>query len=761
MKRLTSRKSPISVFPNTTNTDSRMKRFVATAAVALAISAMPAYVADAQNYEVREQIRADRMKASGLDNIVSFEVPALTAAPEGYEPFYISHYGRHGSRYAYTERAYTDLLNMLSAAQEKGNLTEYGENVLSRLKPFYGKVKYRVGDLTELGWAQHHRIAENMVKFFPSVFSDGACVDAIASTSIRAIMSMASCCLSLQQLRPDMEIYEHQGFMEVQATAPNTGTNALRYKGPELVYPFEENTEQFIARRFPAWKDIYSRMFKDADAALGKRQAYSVLVDTYMLVAGMASLPEGVREDFSDLFTPEEYATMWEVDNLDRFREYYKYKTACSSILDDIVAKADARISSDGRGANLRFGHDHVFMTLLMLMDIDGFETVPANADELPYWFQTYRSPMAANMQYVFYKPVKSEGDVLVKLLVNGEECHLGSLKSDIWPYYRWEDVKAFLKAQVRKYVYTPEELAEIERKAKEIDRTPAQWVRDTLSQGCVYHSYSGYDPISGSMQNVNVMEVDMNNPRYKVRFNYDSKNGVPTSEVAARYGAVAAINAAYETSSVFIRTNDTTYHAIENELVMNTPVPQWRNDGGVYSSADGRKVRIDGSASGLTLKDTRKYYAKRSRKWANMLTSAPMLIDDYQPVGETFAEKGLEERQISMIHYEDPLRHQHVRHPRTAVALTADNRFLMITVDGRWPGFAEGMNACELTKFLAGHFNPRYALNMDGGGSTTMTVAGHGDPKTGVVNYPTDNKVRNHDGQRRVRTHILVIDSQ
>lgn len=715
----------------------------------------------AQNREVRQQVSADRMKASGLDNTISFDVPALTAAPAGYEPFYISHYGRHGSRYAYTERAYTDLLNMLRTAAKQGKLTEYGQEVLSKLEPFYEKVKYHVGDLTEVGWEQHRRIAEVMVQSFPTVFAEGATVDAVASSSIRAIISMASCCLSLQRQRPGLDIYEHQGFLDLQETAPNTGQNELRYKGPELKYPFEENTEQFIARRFPAWKDIYSRMFRDADTIIGKRSAYSVLVDTYMLVAGMASLPEDVRVDLGDLFTPGEYVTMWEVDNLDRFREYHQYKTACSSIVDAIVADTDARIAAGKNGADLRFGHDHVFMTLLMLMDIDGFGTIPSTTDELAWWFQTYRSPMGANMQYVFYRPADGDGDVLVKLLVNGEECHLGNLQSDIWPYYRWDDVKGFLKSQVRKYVYTPQELAEIERKAKEIDRTPAQWVRDTLSQGCVYHTYSGYDPISGTMQNVNVMEVDMNNPRYKVRFNYEKNGGTPTSNVAARYGAVAAINAAYEVTSVFIRTNDTTYHAIQNDLVMNTPVPQWRNDGGVYCSADGRKVRIDGSARGLNLRDTRKYYAKRAKKWANMLTSAPMLIDDYEPVGETFAEKGLEERQITMIHYEDPLRHQHVRHPRTAVALTADNHFLMITVDGRWKGFAEGMNACELTKFLAGHFNPRYALNMDGGGSTTMTVAGHGDPKTGVVNYPTDNKVRNHDGQRNVATHILVIDSQ
>ena len=44
-----------------------------------------------------------------------------------------------------------------------------------------------------------------------------------------------------------------------------------------------------------------------------------------------------------------------------------------------------------------------------------------------------------------------------------------------------------------------------------------------------------------------------------------------------------------------------------------------------------------------------------------------------------------------------------------------------------RWAGKAEGMSAKEVTLFLKKHFNPQYALNMDGGGSTTMYVKGKG----------------------------------
>ena len=66
-------------------------------------------------------------------------------------------------------------------------------------------------------------------------------------------------------------------------------------------------------------------------------------------------------------------------------------------------------------------------------------------------------------------------------------------------------------------------------------------------------------------------------------------------------------------------------------------------------------------------------------------------------------------------------------------------------------------MSAKEVTEFLVEYFNPRLALNMDGGGSTTMYIKSSGESSTDVVNYPTDNSRYDHYGQRRLSTHILI----
>lgn len=84
-------------------------------------------------------------------------------------------------------------------------------------------------------------------------------------------------------------------------------------------------------------------------------------------------------------------------------------------------------------------------------------------------------------------------------------------------------------------------------------------------------------------------------------------------------------------------------------------------------------------------------------------------------------------------------------RHPRTAVAKMKDGKFLMVTVDGRQPGVSVGMNLNELAEYLLS-LGAVDAMNLDGGGSTTMFLDGK------VVNTPSDK-----EGERKVSDAIVV----
>ena len=410
-----------------------------------------------------EVVLGDPFKSSGLDNIYDFDAQICTAAPKGYEAFYISHYGRHGSRYPYTATVATALLDLLHEAEGKENLSEYGSGLMARVELFMEKAGNHIGELTDLGRQQQYRLAGEMAERYPQAFRKGAVVTAQASSSPRSILSMASFCTALARKCPSIRIDQFQGFAETQATAPNMGRNPLRIKGPGLGNPYRESPAEFMQRRFPEFTEtVLGKMFRDPYAALGDRDVQYLMDHIYMLIGGMNSLPDGVRMDFSDIATPETLARMWELDNYQRFCEYIVYTASCCSVFKDIIERADARLAlldsaagklgGRGEGADLRFGHDHVLMSLLMIADIDSFGELPENPDELGHVFQTFRSPMAANLHFVFYRPKNGRGPILTGLSLNGQPARLSSLDKELGlspdesGFYRWDDVKAWFE---------------------------------------------------------------------------------------------------------------------------------------------------------------------------------------------------------------------------------------------------------------------------------------------------------------------------
>lgn len=277
-------------------------------------------------------------------------------------------------------------------------------------------------------------------------------------------------------------------------------------------------------------------------------------------------------------------------------------------------------------------------------------------------------------------------------------------------------------------------------------------WTKDTIADGYVHYTFSGYDEISRDMQNVNVIEIDLTNPAYQLRFVYTDEPDT-LSAVAQSMGAICGINGGYEPDAIYIRTDSVNH----SEVTIGPEHSRfWKHEAAVCSDGGaGVEIIYPGTEKAIE--------TYKQNKARNIIASTPMLVDDYDPVGAWYVNPPLSpEEHAEGIKgtIETPRLHQGVRHPRTAVALTEDKDLLLITIDGRWPGRAEGMTAAETTEFIVRHFRPQYALNLDGGGSTTMYIKGHGADKTDIVNYPTDrvrDYGRTHYGQRRVQTFLVI----
>jgi exopolysaccharide biosynthesis protein len=125
-----------------------------------------------------------------------------------------------------------------------------------------------------------------------------------------------------------------------------------------------------------------------------------------------------------------------------------------------------------------------------------------------------------------------------------------------------------------------------------------------------------------------------------------------------------------------------------------------------------------------------------QDQKWAHVysiLGAGPQLIKDGKIDISNLAEK------ISPAFVNDG-------HPRTAIARLSSGKILLITIDGRLPGEGIGMSLPTLAQILL-ELGSIEALNLDGGGSTTMVV------RNKVVNRPSDQT-----GERPVSDAILIF---
>ena len=397
-----------------------------------------ATLAHAQQPDYLQQLEAHPEFLAGTDYLCPTGPAPLASAPKGYKPFYISHYGRHGARYAWQSDMYERLRMVLSTAAAQGNLTELGKDFKARFDRLYPDVRYRVGDLSRKGWQQQQELAERMYRNFPQVFKGEAAVRSWVSTSTRCVMTMSSFCLGLKGMNPKLDIFENFGYSFLPAILPLDGKNPFRVKEVPLTpVSFSETWGEYIERSVD-YRAILARLFNDPETTVEAKDQWSLVSYLYFFAAGMNSLDTDL--DFNDIFTHDERIALWKIDDFQFYAQAWPTHEGYMPIVRDIIEKADARIAAGQRGADLRFGHDYTFLPLLMCLDLNGYGHDVAAGDDIPVWCRLQDVPMGANVHFVFYRSKKSS-KILFKVLLNGHEARL-PLATGNWPYYDWDAFK-------------------------------------------------------------------------------------------------------------------------------------------------------------------------------------------------------------------------------------------------------------------------------------------------------------------------------
>lgn len=377
--------------------------------------------------------------------------PALTASPEGYEPFHLEHYGRHGSRWLIGPRIYQQPVEALQRADSLGHLTDAGRDLLERLRPIAAEAPYRDGELTPLGHRQHREIARRLMRNFPEMFTDNTVLDAKSTMVIRCILSMTNEVAEIEKEFPDMIIRVDASLSYQDTLNPNhLDTIASRlYKENRWRV---DSLQERIDGHHP---DFLGKVFKDVKFATDSLEGERIYTNVFDIAVNSQSHDN--LYDIYDFFTEEELQNGWEWRNV---RWYLRSGNtsltdnrtpyALSPLLRNFITSADTAVVAERPTLNMRFGHESMVLPLTVLMELGDTTYDTDNLDTLADHWQDYSIfPMASNIQMVFYRPTGGKAaraeDVLVKVLLNEAEMTLAPALIPVsGPYYRWTDVRKY-----------------------------------------------------------------------------------------------------------------------------------------------------------------------------------------------------------------------------------------------------------------------------------------------------------------------------
>lgn len=268
---------------------------------------------------------------------------------------------------------------------------------------------------------------------------------------------------------------------------------------------------------------------------------------------------------------------------------------------------------------------------------------------------------------------------------------------------------------------------------AEEVIKT-AKWSAVPLGVGVMAHQ-AEIQGLFKSNQILSYVIADMNAPGVEIKFPYLSDKRQTTSRmIKEQYpNAVAGINGSYF-ALYPAKGGHTTYLKAKGEVI-----PPETKKKPTLRYVEGALVLHEDKRLSEIRKIPSSGWDSLEKNYSDIMANSPLLMKDGSIVGGKFQSFG---------------NHCSSRHPRSAVGITADRKLILMTADGRRKE-SQGLT-CQETAEVMKALGCVEALNLDGGGSTTLY--GSGQPFNGVLNYPTDNQKFDHRGERSCANAIAII---
>lgn len=255
-----------------------------------------------------------------------------------------------------------------------------------------------------------------------------------------------------------------------------------------------------------------------------------------------------------------------------------------------------------------------------------------------------------------------------------------------------------------------------------------AKWTTQKIAPKTklISHHFTG-NLLFGANENISFVEVKSPGRGVYLALTGDEKTLITTSDFAKQNNAIAAINGTF----FDVKNGGSVDFVKINGKVINTTRLEKNNKRARHQQA---AIIIDNGTMKIQKWDG-------SDNWEQNIPSDNVMLTGPLLILNSTNEKV------------DSADFNKLRHPRTAIGIKPDGRVILLTVDGRNTNSA-GMSMFELTKVMR-WLGCTSAINLDGGGSTTLWATRK--TRAGVINFPTDNKLWDHKGERKVANAILL----
>lgn len=391
-----------------------------------------------QNPQADAFLREDISRVACNYHGYEFKDYKYSRVPKGYEMVYLSHYGRHGSRYMTYTRGHEYVIKKLTQLQKAGLLNADGEELLRQTKEMLVMNEKNLHNLSPKGYQEQARIAERMFAREKKFFRKDLRIRGIASTADRCQSSMNSFCGALVRQNPrlTMDLDSKEEYMSYISNT--SGFEETVHDKADLIIDSLNNT---ILNPREAIRPLVT----DLDEAY-KLFNRPVRFEKYLHV--VASIAEDLPVHYRPmkLIPFEEARKLWYIKNLDLYLNHCNSVEFgdiripyARSLAEDFITKADESLSGGQYDVDLRFGHDYPLMAFFSYIGLDRFNE-RYDRNHTDNWISSRDMHMATNLQIEFFRGKK--GDVIVRFIHNDRETKIPALGPG--PFYDWETVKAY-----------------------------------------------------------------------------------------------------------------------------------------------------------------------------------------------------------------------------------------------------------------------------------------------------------------------------